>query len=198
MQMLCLPKFENWVYTSSNIIYRRLFHLCWRCVTWTWCWCLSLHSEGTRCLINLHIHPIFSKIAFVSLAAMPLTPNALTCVPLRSRCSPTATFQPSSSCKTNTYLFPSWSRILALRTCSPLNSPLCGTMLMSDFIRMDDKEAAEYSDIRGLQAREHASMNESDSSEVGVLDIHFLPNNPKEILRALRDSGLEPEFATKA
>ena len=48
------------------------------------------------------IHPMFSRIAFVSLTAMPLTPKALTWVPLLSRCSPTETFQPSSSCKTNT------------------------------------------------------------------------------------------------
>ena len=128
------------------------------------------------------IHPMLSKIAFVSLTAMPLTPNALTCVPLLSRCSPTATFQPSSSCKTNTYFLPSWSLILALRTCSPLNSPLCDGKLPSDLVRTDDKGAANDPDRLGLQARRDASRNESDSSAVGTLEAQFLPNNPGRLL----------------
>ena len=77
-----------------------------------------------------HVQPNPSRIAFVSLTAMPLTPKALTWLPLLNRCRPTATFQPSSSCSTTTYLLPSWSRMVALRTCIPLNSPLCARRLV--------------------------------------------------------------------
>lgn len=45
---------------------------------------------------------MFSRIAFASFMGSPLTPSALTCDPLLKRCNPTATFQPSSSCRMKT------------------------------------------------------------------------------------------------
>ena len=62
------------------------------------------------------VHPAFSSMALLSFCAIPLTPSARTCVPLLSLCRPTATFHPSSSCKTKTYRLPSVSRMLALST----------------------------------------------------------------------------------
>ena len=67
---------------------------------------------------------MLSNIAFISLAAIPLTPRALHCVPRLSRCNPTATFHPSSADRTNTYRLFSVSLIEALRTWNPLNSPV--------------------------------------------------------------------------
>jgi hypothetical protein len=75
-----------------------------------------------------HAHPRFSINAFVSFGGSPLTPKALTCVPLLNLCKPIATFQPSLCDNTKTYFFPSWSRMLARRTCKPIISPLCVTV----------------------------------------------------------------------
>lgn len=134
--------------------------------------------------------PKFPKIPFVSFALIPLTPNARTCVPRRSRCSPTATFQPSSSCKTKTYRLPSRSRILARSTWSPLDSPLCEEALLSD---LSPNEDLALPDPVHLQLRTKFLRNSSDSSLDGAFVPPFFPKNPD-----VRDAGVEPELAPNA
>ena len=70
--------------------------------------------------INQPPHPRFSKTVLVSCVVTAATPRARTCEPLRRRCSPMATFQPSASDNTNTKRRPSWSRIVARSRCRPL------------------------------------------------------------------------------
>src|SRR5271156_1851863 len=90
---------------------------------------LPRQQHSTPFLSNLHhAHPRFSINIFVSFGGSPLTPKALTCVPLLNLCNPIATFHPSLCESTKTYFFPSWSRMLARRTCKPIISPLCVTV----------------------------------------------------------------------
>lgn len=69
------------------------------------CWKGNLRALKGQ--LPFHVHPMPSKIAFVSFKGIPLTPNARTCVPLLNRCRPTATFHPSSSGRMKTYRLPS-------------------------------------------------------------------------------------------
>lgn len=93
------------------------------------CWCAATPTTFHTLPLHLHhAHPRFSINIFVSFGGSPLTPKALTCVPLLSLCNPIATFHPSLCESTKTYFFPSWSRMLARRTCKPIISPLCVTV----------------------------------------------------------------------
>src|SRR5436305_10865456 len=92
-------------------------------------WCAATPTTF-HTLPPLHLHyaqPRFSINILVSFGGSPLTPRALTCVPLLNLCNPIATFHPSLWESTKTYFFPSWSRMLARRTCKPIISPLCVT-----------------------------------------------------------------------
>lgn len=132
---------------------------------------------------------MFSKIPFVSFALIPLTPRARTCVPLRSLCRPTATFQPSSSCNTKTYRLPSRSRILARSTWSPFDSPLCGKARLLD-LSLNEAPIPKPVD---LQLRSKLLRNSSDSSFDGNFVAPFFPKSPGG-----RVAGAEPELAPNA
>lgn len=94
-------------------------------------------------IINIklpHAQPRFSNVVLASFELIPLTPNALTCVPFLSLCSPTATFQLSSSVRTKTYLLPSWSRMLARKMCSFVlfSSPVCRSRNLLEVLLGDE------------------------------------------------------------
>jgi hypothetical protein len=112
-----------------------------------------------------YAHPRFSINALVSFGGSPLTANALTCVPLLSLCKPIATFQPSLCDSTKTYFFPSWSRMLARRTCKPIISPLCVTV--SSVPELSPRYAVEQVAAAVEQVR--CEEQEDEVSKHGVL-----------------------------